>query len=445
MDVKIDPGPLSGSVQAISSKSYLHRELICAAFADKPTAVTVSYDAEHDMPEDIQATIGCLHSLGTRFEIAGRSIRVIPASCETGNAVPELDCGESGSTFRFLLPVAAAVSEKALFLGRGRLPERPVAELAGALKKHGISFSAEKIPFTISGKLTGGAYEIPGNISSQYLTGLLLMLPLLDEDAEIRLTTDLVSAGYIDITTQVMSIFSVQVSRSGNIWKIEKRNGKGYTAPSPHFGSHTDPYIKVPTVNIVTPGDWSNTAAFLTASMLRKENGILCRSLGRDSRQGDQKILSFLEAFGAVISEDEYGICPEHADLHGTVIDIDSTPDLLPVLSITACAAKGDTIFGNAARLRLKESDRIESTAAMIRALGGSVETEADKLVIHGTGRLSGGTVDAANDHRIVMAASIAASICDAPVIIRGAEAVNKSYPTFFEDLKSVKGDVHVL
>ena len=127
------------------------------------------------------------------------------------------------------------------------------------------------------------------------------------------------------------------------------------------------------------------------------------------------------------------------------MIDIDSTPDLLPVLSIAACAAKGDTIFGNAARLRLKESDRIESTAAMIRALGGSVETEADKLVIHGTGKLSGGTVDAANDHRIVMAASIAASICDAPVIVRGAEAVNKSYPTFFEDLKSVKGDVHVL
>ena len=428
MDVQINPGPLNGTIRAIASKSELHRMLICAAFSDRMTEILApgsAYDGHHPLPNDILATMACLKALGAAFEVDSGSIMVTPIGKQVSG--PHLDCGESGSTLRFLLPVAAAASERPSFTGSGRLPERPIGGLTDALKKHGISMSADRLPFTLSGRLTGGVYEIPGNISSQYLTGLLLMLPLLREKAEIRLLTPLRSADYIDITTQVMAFFGVEVIK---------------TAQEYHLGEQ-HPY-RSPDV-LMSGGDWSNTAAFLAASALRSDSRIFCQCLYSGSMQGDLKILSRLEHFGAEIVSEGSAAAAYHAPLHGTLIDIDPTPDLLPVLAVVACAAQGRTVFGNAGRLRLKESDRIESTAAMVRALGGTAETEPEKLIIYGNGALRGGTVDAANDHRIVMAASIAAGICSGPVIIRGAEAVNKSYPTFFEDLKAVKGDVHVL
>ena len=261
MDIQINPGPLTGSLEAISSKSELHRMLICAAFADQPTDIIVSgsaYNGSHSLPKDIQATISCLTAMGARCEVLPGVIRVTPAVRGTLNIDPVLDCMESGSTFRFMLPIAAAVFGKASFTGGGRLPERPIAGLSDALKAHGVSFSAETLPFSISGKPDGGVYEIPGNISSQYLTGLLLMLPLLDEDASIRLTTPLVSSGYIDITTQVMSSFGVDVLQENGVWKLKEH--KPYHSPG----------------QIPAGGDWSNTAAFLTASMLREGNDIRC-------------------------------------------------------------------------------------------------------------------------------------------------------------------------
>ena len=429
MDIQITPGPLTGRIEAISSKSELHRMLICAAFADKPTDITVSgsaYDGEHELPKDIQATISCLAAIGAQCQITPGLIHVIP-SAKDHAAAPELDCMESGSTFRFMLPIAAAVCGKASFTGGGRLPERPIAGLSDALKTHGVHFSSETLPFSITGKPKGGVFDIPGNISSQYLTGLLLMLPLLDEEASIRLTTPLVSSGYIDITTQVMASFGVNVMQKDGVWQITGRNA--YQSPE----------------RIPAGGDWSNTAAFLTASMLREGNDIRCKALLPDSCQGDRNILRFLEQFGAGISATDEGLRTANGILQGTTIDIDETPDLLPYLAIAGCVAVGDTVFTNAARLRLKESDRITSTAAMIHALGGSVETEADKLIVHGTGSLKGGIVDAMNDHRIVMAGAVAASISEGPVIIRGAEAVSKSYPTFLDDFAAVKGDFHVL
>ena len=428
MDIQINPGPLNGTIRAIASKSELHRMLICAAFADGMTEIRVpgtAYDGSHPLPNDIQATMSCLKALGTSIELSSGTILVMPA----GKSVvgPLLDCGESGSTLRFMLPVAAAAADHPSFTGSGRLPDRPIEGLADALKKHGISMSADRLPFTLSGSLNGGLYEISGDISSQYLTGLLLTLPLLREEAEIRLTTPLRSAGYIDITTQVMAFFGAETEKTIQGYRL--REQRPYRSPGV----------------LMAGGDWSNMAAFLTASALREDSRIFCQCLYPGSMQGDRKILSLLERFGAEICSDESAIAAYHAPLLGTVIDIDPTPDLLPVLAVTACAAQGRTVFGNAGRLRLKESDRIESTAAMVRALGGIAETEPEKLIIHGSGSLRGGTVDAVNDHRIVMAASIAAGICSGPVIIRGAEAVNKSYPTFFEDLKAVKGDVHVL
>ena len=431
MDIKINPGPLKGTLQAISSKSELHRMLICAAFADKPTEILASgsaYDGKHDLPNDILATISCLTVLGTKCDIQPGKIIVSPAEINREwKEAPVLDCRESGSTFRFLLPIAAAVCGKASFRGSGRLPDRPIAELSEALKAHGVTFSSDRLPFTISGHPSGGVYEIPGNISSQYLTGLLLTLPLIGETAQIRLTTTLASSGYIDITTQVMNAFGVQVQQKDGTWHLTSQTF--YQSPG----------------SIPAGGDWSNTAAFLTASMLREGSEIHCQALLPDSAQGDRSLLHFLEDFGAGISAGEEGLRTAAGILHGTSVDIDSTPDLLPYLAIAACAAQGKTVFYNAARLRLKESDRIDSTAAMIRNLGGEVETEADKIIVYGHGYLTGGTVEAMNDHRIVMSAAIAASICEKPVIIHGAEAVNKSYPTFFEDFAAMEGDCHVL
>ena len=431
MDIKFNPGTLKGSLEAISSKSELHRMLICAAFADRATEILASgsaYDGNHALPNDILATISCLTVLGAHCEVLPGRIIVIPADThKQWEQAPLLDCRESGSTFRFLLPIAAAVCGKAFFRGSGRLPERPIAELSEALKAHGVSFSSDRLPFSISGHPSGGVYEIPGNISSQYLTGLLLMLPLLREQAQIHLTTTLASSGYIDITTQVMSAFGVHVYQKDGAWQLKEQTA--YQSP----------------VQIPAGGDWSNTAAFLTASMLREGNEIRCRSLLLNSAQGDRNLLRFLEDFGAGISAGPDGLRTAAGILHGTSVDIDATPDLLPYLAIAACAAQGKSVFYNAARLRLKESDRIDSTAAMIRNLGGEVETESDKVIVFGHGRLSGGTVDAMNDHRIVMSAAIAASICEEPVVIRGAEAVNKSYPTFFEDFAALKGDCHVL
>ena len=431
MDIKINPGPLNGTIEAISSKSELHRMLICAALAEKPTEIQVSgsaYDGQHELPKDITATIACLKGLGADITVLPGMIRVQPMDMNKDwDETPVLDCLESGSTFRFLLPITAAICGKASFRGSGRLPERPIAELSRALKAHGVSFSAEMLPFTISGRPSGGIYEIPGNISSQYLTGLLLMLPLLKEKAQIHLTTALASSGYIDITTRVMESFGVRVLQQDGAWQL----------PEPE--SYRSP------VRIPAGGDWSNTAAFLTASMLREGNMIRCKALQPDTCQGDRNLLRFLEDFGAAISAGQDGLRTAAGILHGTSIDIDDTPDLLPYLAIAACAALGKTVFYNAARLRLKESDRIDSTAAMIRALGGNVETEADKVIVYGQGFLRGGTVEAMNDHRIVMSAAIAASICEEPVIIHGAEAVSKSYPTFLQDFASVQGDVHVL
>ena len=431
MDLKIKPGFLKGTIEAISSKSELHRMLICAAFSDKPTMIRVSgsaYDGNHEFPKDIQATMSCLKALGADFTEAPGSISVTPVSSKnTGGKTPLLDCRESGSTFRFLLPVAAAFTENASFTGSGRLPERPIIDLSAALKKHGVAFSSDTLPFTITGKPDGGVYEIPGNISSQFLTGLLLMMPLIPEDIFVRLTTPLVSSGYIDITTQIMSAFGINVVQKDREWQLTER--RSYTSPS----------------EISAGGDWSNTAAFLTASMLREGNEITCRNLFSDSCQGDRNLLRFLEEFGAGISIFPDSVRSTAGILHGTVIDIDDTPDLLPYLAVAACAAVGKTVFCNAGRLRLKESDRIDSTAAMIRALGGTAETDTDQITIYGSGSLRGGTVDSANDHRIVMASAIAASICDAPVVIRGAEAVSKSYPTFFEDFAGVGGAYHVI
>ena len=417
MNIVIEPSPLKGEIAAIPSKSVAHRMLICAALADGPTTLRIPKTSD-----DIDATADCLRALGAAITVNNEDYIVEPiAQIEN---IPLLDCGESGSTLRFLLPVAAAAADRCRFDGHGRLPERPLSDLTDAMKEHGVSFDGEKLPFTIGGRLRGGIYRLPGNVSSQYITGLLLALPLCEEDSVIELTTALESASYIDITLSVLKTFGITVHCERNRYIIPGK--QVFRSPG----------------TLPVEGDWSNAAFFLTAAALN--NDIAMTGLNPDSAQGDRKIIALLEQLGAVTQKDNGRLTLRSDELKGCTIDIQDTPDLLPVLSVAAAFAQGKTTFINAARLRLKESDRLASSAAMIENLGGRAEVGEDELTVYGTG-LIGGTVDSCNDHRIAMSAAVAATRCSKPVTILNAEAVKKSYPGFYNDYNKTGGKAHVL
>ncbi|MCI2056297.1 MAG: 3-phosphoshikimate 1-carboxyvinyltransferase [Oscillibacter sp.] len=418
MDIRITPGTLSGELRAIPSKSDAHRKLILAALGDCPTVLHLP-----KFSADIQATADCLAALGAKIDRRGQLVAVSPIQSVPEN--PLLDCGESGSTLRFLLPVAAALCGSARFTGRGRLPDRPIGELKSAMESHGVTFSAPKLPFTVSGKMTGGAFSLPGNVSSQYITGLLLALPLLGEDSVLTLTTPLQSAAYVDITLRALEQFQIQVDAQDGCYRIPGRQ----CCSSPGI------------LNV--EGDWSNAAFFLTAGALGA--AVTLTDLDGTSPQGDKAIVNALRTFGADVQEADSAVTVSPAPLTGCTVDISGIPDALPILSVLAACAAGTTRFINAGRLRLKESDRLKTTAAMLTALGGNVEERPDELLIHGGTPLVGGTVDGANDHRIVMAAAIAAVRCAGSVTILGAEAVNKSYPSFFDDYCALGGIAHEL
>ena len=417
MNIVIEPSSLKGEITAIPSKSVAHRMLICAALADGPTTLRIPKTSD-----DIDATADCLRALGAAITVNNEDYIVEPiAQIEN---IPLLDCGESGSTLRFLLPVAAAAADRCRFDGHGRLPERPLSDLTDAMKEHGVSFDGEKLPFTIGGRLRGGIYRLPGNVSSQYITGLLLALPLCEEDSVIELTTALESASYIDITLSVLKTFGITVHCERNRYIIPGK--QVFRSPG----------------TLPVEGDWSNAAFFLTAAALN--NDITMTGLNPNSAQGDRKIIALLEQLGAVTQKDNGRLTLRSDELKGCTIDIQDTPDLLPVLSVAAAFAQGKTTFINAARLRLKESDRLASSAAMIENLGGRAEVGEDELTVYGTG-LIGGTVESCNDHRIAMSAAVAATRCSKPVTILNAEAVKKSYPGFYNDYNKTGGKAHVL
>ena len=412
MDRLVFPAELRGNISAIPSKSDAHRLLICAALSDSPTVLRLSAESE-----DIDATRRCLSALGAKFSRSGDLLTVHPIT-EIPDS-PVLDCGESGSTLRFMLPVAAALCPCAHFTGRGRLPLRPLGELTDVMEAHGVSFSSPKLPFTVSGRLTSGRYSLPGNVSSQYITGLLLALSTVPGESEIVLTTPLESAAYVDITLSALKKFGTAIEKNDSGWKIPQN--KRISSPR----------------NLCVDGDWSNGAFFLSAGALGHR--ITVTGLDVNSPQGDKAILTVLSRFGAETKIDGNSITVTPSELRGCTVDMREIPDLMPILAVVAANAKGTTHFVNAARLRLKESDRISTTAKMLRALGISVTEEADGLIVEG-GEINGGNADGANDHRIVMASAIAATIAKNEVRISDSEAVNKSYPTFFEDLESLGG-----
>lgn len=393
MITEIIPKKLSGKINAISSKSVAHRMLICASLADKESKLQIDTTSL-----DIEATVSALESLGAEIKIEGNVYTITPIKDKKDAFV---DCNESGSTLRFLVPVGAALGKKCTFTGKGRLPSRPMKTLTDVLENHGIKVN-DSFPVEIEGQLQKGRYILDGSVSSQFVTGLLLALPVIG-GGEIEVTGEMQSKSYINITLSVMEKFGVKVEEKGNI----------FTVPDKKFIS----------ADLIAEGDWSNAAFFLAA-------GIQVENLDINSEQGDKKIVQILESLN------------KEGD---TEIDVSDIPDLVPVIAVKASVRKGRTSIVNAERLKLKESDRILSTVSMINNLGGSAVGTDNSIIIDGKEKLSGGTVDSFNDHRIVMASAIAAQYSENNVIIKGAEAVNKSYPKFFEDYKKLGGVLNVM
>ena len=415
MNLTINPGPLRGTVEAIPSKSEAHRLLILAALAGTPTEIILPQSSA-----DIECTLSCLRALGAGISRAPGRITVNPVA-RAPRGTPQFHCGESGSTLRFMLPLAAAMGAGGYFHGAGRLPERPLGELIAALKKRGVSFSRGRLPFTISGKLSAGEYELPGNVSSQYLTGLLLALPSLPGGSVLRVTGRLESSAYVEMTLAALRRFGIEIAAAGG--RFEIAGGQKYRSPG---------VIRV-------EGDWSSAAFFLAAGALG--GAVAVTGLDPDSRQGDKAVLPILERFGASVKNRGGGAVVSGGALGGIELDVSEIPDLLPVLAAVAASARGRSSFTGGARLRLKESDRLASTAAMVNSLGGSARELPEGIIIEGQA-LAGGRVESFDDHRIAMAAAVAAIGCTGPVTIGGAAAVEKSYPCFFDDYLALGGKV---
>lgn len=381
MDIIIHPGKLYGSVAAIPSKSQAHRYLICAAFASTSTTLLCP-----DTNQDIEATAACLRALGANITRTSEGYLIEPIRNVPKEAV--LNCCESGSTLRFMLPIVGALGVDAVFRMEGRLPQRPLSPLWEEMERKGCILSRPTAnTIRCTGKLEGGDYHIDGGVSSQFITGLYFALPLLRTDNSLLITGKLQSKHYVTMTVRAFGVF-------------------GYPdSPSPG--------------TVAVEGDWSNGAFWLAAQALG--SFITVSNLNPKSAQGDRAVAELLDALEENIT-----------------IDASDIPDLVPVLSIVA-AAKNGAVFKNIQRLRIKESDRVATVVEMIEHLGGEAESTEDTLVIHGTG-LTGGRVDSHNDHRIAMAAAIAATVCTEDVTVSGAQAVQKSYPKFWEEYKNLGG-----
>ncbi len=381
MDLTIQPGKLSGSITAIPSKSQAHRYLICAAFAGSPTTLICP-----ETNRDIAATADCLNALGATITRTDDGYQITPIRKAPTTAV--LNCCESGSTLRFMLPIVGALGVDATFRMEGRLPSRPLSPLWEEMERMGCELTRPTADtIRCRGKLRGGDYCIDGSVSSQFITGLYFALPLLETDNSLRITGKLESKPYVTMTVRAFGLFGYPDSPSPGVVSVE--------------------------------GDWSNGAFFLAAKALG--NDVVIENLNPDSPQGDRAAAVLIPALKENIT-----------------VDASDIPDLVPILAVVAAANKGAT-FTSIRRLRLKESDRVATVIEMIENLGGKADATEDTLTVHGTG-LSGGTVDSHNDHRIAMAAAIAATVCSKPVTILGAEAVNKSYPKFWDEYRGLGG-----
>ena len=404
MTAVITPSRLEGAVTPPPSKSQVHRLLIAAALARGESLISnTAYS------QDILATLDCLEALGACAVREENRIRIrgLGGAARRGGVLPVLNCRESGSTLRFLIPAALVLAGGGRFTGSDRLMERPQEPYARLFQERGVEFSRDGRGLRVCGRLAAGEFRLPGNVSSQFVTGLLFALPLLEGESRILLTSPLESGGYVDLTLQALRAFGAEIHPVPGGWRVP--GGQRWQARDAE-----------------AEADYSQAAFFFAANALG--NAVEVTGLNPDSLQGDRKMLAFVRRLRG----------PGTAEL-----DVSQCPDLVPALAAQAALRAGRaTVLANAARLRLKESDRLSAVTRELNALGGRVEEHPDHLVIYGADCLRGGAADAHNDHRIAMMLAVAASRCGGPVTLTGAESVQKSHPGFWEDYARLGGRV---
>ncbi|MCL2331989.1 MAG: 3-phosphoshikimate 1-carboxyvinyltransferase [Actinomycetia bacterium] len=421
-EVTAPRGGLAGTLAAIPSKSHAHRALICAALSANPSRLICAQRSD-----DIRATAACLRALGAGIVEAADGFTVAPIAREqVSPGTVDLSVGESGTTLRLLLPVVAALGRSARFQRGGRLPQRPLSPLYEELVAQGCVLGEPTVePLRLSGQLRSGAYRLDGGVSSQFISGLLLAFPLLRGTSTLCLTATLESQPYVEMTLAALRACGITLNFEGETFSCE--GPQTYQAPT----------------EVIVEGDWSNAAFWLCAGALG-DRPLTCTGLDLESLQGDRAVIDILRRFGARVETDASSVTVSAGALAGIEIDARNIPDLVPILSVVALCAAGTTTISGAARLRLKESDRLAAVADVLGRLGARIKTTKDGLVIEGGRRLTGAAVDAWGDHRIAMMAATASLLCEGSVRITGAEAVNKSYSRFFKDFEALGGHVEM-
>ena len=420
MDMTFFPAPLKGTVAAPASKSEAHRRMICAGLTKGETTLNGFMDSA-----DMAATARCLKALGARLCQDGESLTV------TGYAkkpckLPVLDCGESGSTLRFFVPIAMAMAGGGVFRMHGRLGQRPMDVYRELFVPRGVRWrmgvgcdgAAE---LTVQGKLEAGHYVMPGNVSSQFVSGLMFALPLLPEDSTLTVQPPVESAGYIKMTVEALTQSGVVLEQLAPFsWRIA--GNQQYQAQDGHLA-----------------GDYSQAAVLLCAGALGHD--VTVTHLAPVTTQGDRAVLKHLEALGAKVQEDASGVTVTAGKLTGTTLDMSDCPDIAPILALTCQLAAGESRLTGCGRLCLKECDRLAATVEVLNLLGGNAKAEGDTIIITGVDKLCGGvTLPDYNDHRMVMLGAIAASVAAEPVVVTGVEALNKSWPEFMNVYKNLGG-----
>lgn len=408
--VTVKPARFSGTVQAVPSKSDAHRALIAAALAGGESRLSDWGDSD-----DVQTTLRALERLGLIRARSGFSLSG-GGQMGCGAMIP---CGQSGSTLRFLIPLTLVLGEGARFTGEGRLMQRPLSVYERLFARQGVDWRLEGDQLTVSGRLAAGRYELPGDVSSQFVTGLCFALPLLEKDSQIDFTSPLESGGYVGMTLETLRRFGIKIHERAN----------GLDIPG---GQRYHPAV------YAIEGDWSYGAFWLAAGAMGGD--VTVRGLKSPSRQGDSRVSAILQEMGATIAQSGDTVRACGNTLQGAEISLADVPDLAPVLAVAACAAHGRSRFTHARRLRIKESDRLAAIGRMVTDLGGRIELGEDEFIIEGVGRLKGGVAETQHDHRMAMAEAVAAGIAEGPVYLDDRDCVAKSASPFWKHYKALGG-----
>lgn len=429
MKIKIKPSTLNGKIEIPPSKSYSHRAVIAAALAEsekKSTIDNLKFSVDITTTTDIMENWGAkIKRFESALEIVGNDGKVVPKD-------KYVQCNESGSTIRFLIPVGITSANELIFDGKGKLVDRPLDSYYKIFEEQGLKYETTggKLPLTVNGKLKAGNYEIDGNISSQFITGLLYALPLLDGDSKLIINKNLESKGYIDLTLEILQLAGIDI-KNNDYKSFEIKGNQSYK-----------PF------DYTVEGDYSQVAFWIVAGIIsaNRDNEVKCLHVNKNSLQGDREIIEIVTRMGANLQIFDDYVIVKPSKTKGTVIDISQCPDIAPILTVLAALSEGETRIINGERLRIKESDRITSIKTELNKLGANVTEEGDSLIIQGVEGFTGGvTVSAWNDHRIAMSLAVASSRCEKEIVLEEAESVRKSYPHFWDDFVKMGGEIEIV